>query len=240
MSTYLGSLCKRMHDYEKTGKSLRRQNTGHCIDCHKLRYAERMKDPEKRRQKINTQNEINKRNADARRQQVLDYYERNRQAICKSRREQRKANIEHAKKIEAAKRDRNREALRISSKNSKAKMRSERAEEARIYARNHYRKNSISIRIRNRVAKALRHQKIKKIFTVSGYGIDVEAIAKHIGPCPGDLKDWHIDHIRPLSSFDFSDASQIAIAFRPENHQWLPAQENLIKHAKYDPICTQN
>lgn len=238
MTRYLGSLCGRGHDHEGTGKSLRQRGAGHCIDCHKFRYAELMKDPAKRMQKTNTQNEIDKRNAAARKQQALDYYKRNREAICKSNREKRMANLEHAKKLEAKKRDRNRDAIRLSGKEAKAKMRLERSEEVRVYARNHYKRNSISIRIRNRVSKALRHQLVKKTFTVEGYGIDVDAIEKHIGPCPGNLKDWHIDHIRPLASFDFSDASQIAIAFRPENHQWLSARENLIKHAKYDPICT--
>lgn len=31
---YLGSLCKRGHDYESTGKSLRYKNRRDCIECH--------------------------------------------------------------------------------------------------------------------------------------------------------------------------------------------------------------
>jgi len=36
-----------------------------------------------------------------------------------------------------------------------------------------------------------------------------------------------------LSSFDLTDASQISLAFAPENHQWLQAKDNLKKGATY-------
>lgn len=235
----LGSLCKRNHDHQGTGMSLR-FSTGHCIECVHLRYAERMAIPEKRIKYRKTKNEINKRNSVARKEQSNKYYQKNRDAINKSLREKRSANLDLAKKLEAEKRDRNREAIRLSSKKSKAKLRADRADDVRKYARENYKRNSIAIRIRNRVSKALRHQCVKKQFSVEGYGVNIEAIAQHIGPCPGNPSDWHIDHIRPLASFDFSDVSQIAIAFKPENHQWLPAKENLIKHCKYDPLCTKN
>jgi len=61
------------------------------------------------------------------------------------------------------------------------------------------------------------------------YGIDYQAICEYLGPCPGDRKDWHIDHIIPLHLFDFDDTKDIKKAFAPENHQWLPAKENMKK-----------
>ena len=64
-------------------------------------------------------------------------------------------------------------------------------------------------------------------------GLDLRGIAAHLGPCPGDIREYHIDHIRPLASFDLTEASQISLAFAPTNHQWLKAEDNLKKGATY-------
>lgn len=106
-------------------------------------------------------------------------------------------------------------------------------EEARAYARDFYARNSIAIRLRNRVAKAIWSQGAKKPAIVGGHYIDIPAIAAHLGPPPGPGSEWHIDHVRPLVSFDLSDPAQVALAVSPENHQWLRAEENLRKWAKY-------
>jgi len=42
-------------------------------------------------------------------------------------------------------------------------------------------------------------------------------------------KNYVIDHIRPLCSFDLTDPEQVKIAFSPENHRWLLAEENARK-----------
>jgi hypothetical protein len=43
---------------------------------------------------------------------------------------------------------------------------------------------------------------------------------------------WHIDHIRPCSSFDLSDTEQQKICFNYKNLQPLWAEDNLRKGAK--------
>lgn len=91
----------------------------------------------------------------------------------------------------------------------------------------------IKMRLRHRLREAFkRFSKNGKVGISKDYGIDYEAIFNHIGPCPGNLKDYHIDHIRPLSLFDFDDLEQVKRAFAPENHQWLRKEENLAKHNK--------
>ena len=64
------------------------------------------------------------------------------------------------------------------------------------------------------------------------YGINFKKIYDHLGEPPGELKDYHIDHIRPLASFDLTDPDEVRKAFSPENHQWLTREENIIKSDK--------
>ncbi len=116
-------------------------------------------------------------------------------------------------------------------RNFKRKLRAEHPEKAAADARKNYKKNSTRIKLRQRVYSALKAGQIKKSKALAAYGIDLAAIADHLGQMPGD--NYHIDHIRPLSSFDFSDSAQIRAAFMPENHQWLTAHENLKKHNTY-------
>lgn len=47
------------------------------------------------------------------------------------------------------------------------------------------------------------------------------------------LKGWHIDHIRPLSSFDLTDREQFLQAIHYTNLQPMWAEENLKKGKKY-------
>ena len=66
------------------------------------------------------------------------------------------------------------------------------------------------------------------------YGISIRDIIEHIGPCPGNRTDYHIDHIKPLSLFDLRNEEEIRKVFAPKNHQWLRAEENLSKNNKFN------
>jgi len=87
----------------------------------------------------------------------------------------------------------------------------------------------LRVRLRHAFRSYSEHGKVKKS---DEYGIDYRAICEHLGSCPGKWGDWHIDHIVPLSFFDFDDPEQIKKAFAPENHRWVTAAENLKKGAK--------
>lgn len=188
---YLGGICKRGHDFNGTGMSLRKLSDRGCIQCcaenARKRYSQ---DPARHRDQARKREQKNK--------------DRSRRLNTERKRRNRQEKIEHH----------------------------------RAYAREYYRKNSIRVRLRNRLSFALRQQKIIKSKTFEQYGLDVAAIMVFLGACPGDLKDYEIDHIVPLSSFDLSDEQQIRIAFAPENHQWLTKKENMEKYNKlnWSPI----
>ena len=89
-------------------------------------------------------------------------------------------------------------------------------------------------RLRHRLRTALRlYAETGKIKGSFGYGVDYELIFRHLGPCPRELADYHVDHIKPLCLFDFNDPEQIRLAFAPENHQWLRKEQNLAKHRSF-------
>ena len=184
---YLGGLCKRGHEFNKTGLSVRKLSDRGCLLCcaenAKKRYAA---NPELEREK--------------------------------------------AKKRE----QKNKERSRMLNTESKRRSREEKVEHHRAYAREYYKKNTIRSKLRTRLNFALRNQKIKNCRTFEKYGLDADAISAALGPCPGDLKDYEIDHIIPLSKFDFSSEEQIRAAFAPENHQWLTKKQNMEKHTKLD------
>jgi len=51
---------------------------------------------------------------------------------------------------------------------------------------------------------------------------------------PDNWREHHIDHIRPLFSFDLTDSKQMKEANSAENLQWLTAKENIKKGSKYN------
>ncbi len=84
------------------------------------------------------------------------------------------------------------------------------------------------LRIRDRFRKVIKKNKYTEL-----YGIRIQDIINHIGPCPGNLSEYYIDHIKPLSSFDLTKEIEIQKAFAPENHQWLTKEDNLRKGDRY-------
>ena len=89
------------------------------------------------------------------------------------------------------------------------------------------------LRLRAIVNKALKtYSKTGKIMSSRKYGIHYKKIIEHLKPFPKNVKEYHVDHIIPLSSFDLNNPEQIKKAFAPENHQWLTAEENQKKGSK--------
>jgi len=105
------------------------------------------------------------------------------------------------------------------------------------YIKNKYRTNE-SFRIRMNLTNALRdvvrnYIKTGKIVRrLEKYGIDWEGIVNQLKPFPKNRSKYDVDHIIPLSRFDFTNIDQIHIAFAPENHRWLLKEDNLKRNRK--------
>ncbi len=98
-------------------------------------------------------------------------------------------------------------------------------------------RRAVSGRLRSAMNKYLA---TKKNVTVVYLGCSIEELIVHLEDkfVPGmtwenhGLFGWHIDHIRPISSFDFSDEEQIKTAFHFTNLQPLWAFDNIKKSNK--------
>jgi hypothetical protein len=110
----------------------------------------------------------------------------------------------------------------------------------RIYQRNKWHSDP-KYRIRclsgHRIRQALRGI-AKSASTVELIGCSIAELRKHLesqfklGMVWDNYGEWHIDHIRPCSSFDLMDTEQQKICFNWKNLQPLWAKENLIKGDK--------
>ena len=89
--------------------------------------------------------------------------------------------------------------------------------------------------MRSRLYYALKG-KTKQVRTTELLGCTPEELVgylKELIPEDADLKEYHIDHIRPCASFDFTDPGEIEKCFHYTNLQPLSPQANMSKGAKY-------
>jgi hypothetical protein len=99
---------------------------------------------------------------------------------------------------------------------------------------------AIACRLRNRILKALKLVgAVKSKSTMELLGCSFEFLKQHIesqfrgGMCWEDRFSFHIDHIRPLDSFDLTDPEQLKAACHWTNLQPLPPIENIRKSNKF-------
>ncbi len=221
---YLSGLCKRGHDYNGAGKSLRYIIGQDCVECKKYMESKRRKNNPQRefeRQKI-----YREENKEKIRLHAQIYYIENKEIIDRHQAEYYATNTERIRIRHKAYYQKNKKHIR--AKQNEAD-------------KQHCKNNTqiaIRRRLRFRVWKALdKYSRTGKIMSSKKYGIDYGAIIAHLGPHPNTLGlkgSWEIDHIIPLSRFDLNDPEQIILSFAPENLRWCPAKENWEKHAKIE------
>jgi len=96
--------------------------------------------------------------------------------------------------------------------------------------------HKLKVAIRNSIGKSIRR---KRMHSKEMIGCDYDELKKHIqsqfteGMTWNNYGEWHIDHIRPLSSFDLTNEEQQKQAFNYKNLQPLWAEDNRKKSNKY-------
>jgi hypothetical protein len=100
-------------------------------------------------------------------------------------------------------------------------------------------KNKVIKRLRTRMYHALVGN-CKSAPTMELIGCSPDILREHLesqfqeGMSWDNYGEWHVDHIKPVSSFDMSDDGQQKECFNYTNLQPLWASENLSKGARYD------
>ena len=149
--------------------------------------------------------------------QVKDYQKKNRSTIRIT-----------TNKWRAKNRERVRKTHNLWKKNNKQKYDLNRSE---YMQKDH---NKIVSRIRSRLKTVLKkYKKTKKIRGSDEFGIDYVGIINQLKPFPKNLSKYHIDHIKPICSFNLTNPKEFKKAFAPENHQWLLVKDNLRKSRKF-------
>jgi len=120
----------------------------------------------------------------------------------------------------------------------KSEVKERRREYIKIWQRERLKKNlnfAIKRRLQRRLLRAIEiYIKEKRYLRSKKFKLDYEKIINHLIPFPKDISKYHIDHIKPLCSFDLTNDKEAKKAFSPENHQWLLIKENLSKGGKYE------
>lgn len=94
-------------------------------------------------------------------------------------------------------------------------------------------KYAIADRLRRSLNHAMNnYTKTGKIMSSKKYGINWKEVIESLKPFPENLKDFEIDHIVPLHSFNLEDSEEVKKAFSPLNLQWLTKEENRQKAGK--------
>ena len=97
---------------------------------------------------------------------------------------------------------------------------------------------SVAHKLRSRLHAAVKgHFKAANTFELTGCTKDeLVAYLENQLPPGADLKDYHIDHVRPIKSFNLADPLHQHVAFHYSNLCLLTPTENWAKSSTYDPL----
>jgi hypothetical protein len=165
------------------------------------------------------------------------YYQKNKGTLSEYHKEWSKENRGRLREYHSKWRDDNRETLRENQRNSER----ERVRNNPKYRLTKNIRSALSTSIKEMGAK-----KNKKTFDILGY--TPEDLMQHLEKrfyCDMtwyNYGEWHVDHIKPISSFDYESVDDIAFkeCWSLNNLQPLWAKENLQKGSKFNDDNARN
>lgn len=235
---YLGTLCKRKHNYQNTNKSLRYINSGECFDCNKMRcvkYREEKKDKilEYKQNRRNLA-KINKTylgklckygHEHGNTGKALRYYNGGGCVVCMRIRQQS-----------------------IKVKKYKQKWNKEHKEQNNIHKRNYQKKQretNPQYRVNRNISKAIWYSLVgtkNELHWENLVGYTLKDLTNHLekqftnGMTWENYGKWHIDHKIPKNVFNFTTHRDIDFnrCWALSNLQPMWASENMSKGAKLE------
>lgn len=135
----------------------------------------------------------------------LNYYQQNKESFRQTNKNWRNNNIEHLREYDRKKRQKPQNKLR----------------------------NNVRKRIKELISSP---QSTSKLLGCSGQFLKNYLEAKFVNGMTWDnygFYGWHMDHIRPIASFDLNNEAEVKECFHYTNLQPLWAKDNLSKGAKF-------
>jgi hypothetical protein len=174
------------------------------------------------------------------------YYEKNKDKINEYKKSYYEKNKDYILKSYKSYYEKNKDKINEYKKSYYEKNKDKVNERTKYYQKNRQRTDpefAILIKLRKRLNNALKY---KKASTKELLGAELDVVLNHLQKTaeenyPGtdfDInnysgKEWHIDHIRPLSSFNLVEESEQIKACHYTNLQILTAEDNFTKGKKY-------
>jgi len=181
----------------------------------------------------------NKEYREANKQRNKEYREANKQRVKQRNKEYREANKQRVKQRAKEYREANKERLKEYREVNK--------ERVNQYAKEYQKQRratdpcfKLALTIRKHLYRSIKGGAVKEYSSVLYLGCTIEQLKLHLESQfqPGMTWDnwsatgWHIDHVRPLASFDLTDPEQLKQACHYSNLQPLRAEDNLTKGAR--------
>ena len=248
---------KTLEDFYKSYKSSleKFRYNSECKVCTSIMqkdYRERSKNKIFKRRKVYRENNVEKikkakceyylNNVDRLKKKFKCYREKNKEELAEKAKQYYNNHKESAREWGKEYRKKNSTIIR----KKKSEYLKNNRDKASAYRMERYYNNEefkLAVLVRSRISTILRRKKVRK----------QDRSLKYLGCAVSELKahlekqfklgmtwdnhgryGWHVDHIRPLASFNLVDLEQQHVAFNYKNLQPLWAEENLTKGTKYN------